>query len=62
MRSHTQRHSELIADLKGRIVKQREFAAKLCREGRRTQAKDARTKLLNLLHQLDLLQERGAVL
>ena len=56
MRPRTQSHSELIADLKARIVQQRELAAKLYREGRRPQAKAARTKLLDLLNKLDLLQ------
>lgn len=47
-----------IARQKLRILRQQEIAAKLARMGQVEQARQARCKLLAMLDQLDLMEER----
>jgi len=49
-----------LGELKLRIIAQCDLAAKLCRDGRQSQARAARDKLLALLHQRDLLEGASA--
>jgi hypothetical protein len=50
-----------IARQKLRILRQQEIAAELARMGQAEQARQARTKLLVMLDQLDLMEERAVV-
>jgi hypothetical protein len=52
-------HEEAPAELKLQIVRQRELAAALVRQGSREAARQARAKLLEMMFQLDRMQERS---
>jgi hypothetical protein len=49
-----------IARLKLSIIRQQELAAKLAREGKPERASQARARLIAMLNELDLLEERVA--
>jgi hypothetical protein len=49
-----------IARLKLGIVRQQELAAKQAREGKQERARQARARLIAMLNELDLLEERVA--
>ena len=51
----TDRH-DAIAELKLRIIRQQERAAKYCKSGQHQKARAARSKLLVMLNQLDVLE------
>ena len=51
----TDRH-DAIAALKLRIIRQQERAAKFCKSGQHQKARAARSKLLVMLNQLDVLE------
>jgi hypothetical protein len=48
-----------LAELKLRIIRQRELAAALVRQGSREAARQARAKLLGMMFQFDLMQEQS---
>ena len=50
-----------IARLKLGIIRQQELAAKLVREGKAERARQARAKLLAMLNELDVLEERAVL-
>jgi hypothetical protein len=52
-------HEKAPAELKLHIVRQRELAAALVRQGRREAARQARAKLLGMMFQLDRMQEQS---
>jgi hypothetical protein len=54
-----ERRKDRIARQKRLIIRQQEIAAALGRSGRTQQARAARSKLLALLNQLDLMQAIG---
>ena len=54
----TNRHHN-VAELKLRIIRQQERAAKLCKSGQHQKARAARGRLLVMLNQLDVLEHIG---
>jgi hypothetical protein len=55
MKARSQARGDAIAELKMRVIRQQELAAKLVRQGK-PGAAAARAKLLVLLNQLDVLE------
>jgi hypothetical protein len=51
-----ERRANAVAELKLRIIRQQEIAAKYARNGKAAKALAARAKLLTMLNQLDLLE------
>jgi hypothetical protein len=50
-----------IARLKLGIIRQQELAAKLVREGKAERARQARARLLAMLNELDVLEDRAVL-
>ncbi len=52
-------YEKALAELKLHIIRQRELAAALVRQGSREAARQARAKLLGMMFQLDRMQEQS---